>query len=1079
MDVIDPDDDNDGFGDWEDPDPMDPGIHPPINVTLIIEEGLDWLTSRQNHDGSWIWDVGVTALCVLSYLNNNITEENDTVANAIDYLVDQIDMSAKYVNGTGNISFHYPPIGDEGRGTYYASMAILALKATLNPEYLDEINTLGEWLAWSQWDEDCPWENINNTNWKYGGFGYGGHSRSDLSNTQWALMGLDAWGNLSKDHEMWEKAIYFIERCQYLEEYNTEPWAHNESYMSHNSGGFVYLPNNEEEGPHGLQQMEAYGSMTAAGIWSYMLCGIDAADERIQAGLDWFTRNYTWEANPGWGEDSALYYYYLTLAKAFTMTDTETIEVADGYFTEDGNYVWVDDMVENLTGLRVWNESYWLGTSFYEENGEMATAYALLSLETQTLAEGANLSAVFTLHSNATLHLYDEHGNHVGLLGDSGKLEVGIPGAEFTYNGYTYHYSEEAQNIADGGIIEEMILLPIYDVGTYTLELIGISTGDYELDIQGFIDHREASRESYEGFINPGEVHVTTIEVTAMVGPLTLYSQEPEEATALTISPGGIFGELEDGYNETWTLNFSENSGLGAINNIQLSVTDLESGSGTIPGSTIDITPGSFDLNGGTHRMVEITIDIPEATSEGVFIGKLNVISSQGSRFIPINIEVLNLEYNFSIKLDNGMIVEPGETAVYNLTLKNKGEGMDTVDLEIIYNTSGWKAVLSSQSAELGIGETVIITLEVTASADALGGEIGNVTVKGISRKVPMLNRTAAVSTQASVPEIPDLVLNMGPFTDSDGNGIEGATITIQVEDGNYTYWTSTDVNGNVSFTIPLEWKGWNISVVFTHPDYRSASGKLVNIQGDTSISPEALQGWSAPVKKPIVITLGPFVDGDGEKIANATIRIVIGGGIYNDSAVTGENGKVTFSIPAKWAGYELNVTFSHKDYTSSSGILNNLIAGSFVPGTHLTGWTSPESTISPDKKGDGDNGDDKDGSKMWILFLVIAVIILVIIIFLALRQKNKRTEDTDTLEDEIIDDLEDDDDDDWGEDDEDALDDEGGEWDDEEEIDVDSEDDGWDDKEEGGDEEDSWEDDDDDYRDEDEDDNWDEDFDF
>src|SRR4029453_18127244 len=72
---------------------------------------------------------------------------------------------------------------------------------------------------------------------KYGGAGYGGSSRPDLSNTAYLIDALQASG-IAKDDPVMKKAIIFISRCQNLEsEFNTFP-----SASKTNDGGFFYTP---------------------------------------------------------------------------------------------------------------------------------------------------------------------------------------------------------------------------------------------------------------------------------------------------------------------------------------------------------------------------------------------------------------------------------------------------------------------------------------------------------------------------------------------------------------------------------------------------------------------------------------------------------------------------------------------------------------------------------------------------------------------------------------------------------------------------------------------------------------------
>src|SRR5690606_14027419 len=69
----------------------------------------------------------------------------------------------------------------------------------------------------------------------YGGAGYGGESRPDLSNTTFLVDTLRACGAESDDEAI-QRALVFISRCQNLEsEHNTTPFA-----AKINDGGFYY-----------------------------------------------------------------------------------------------------------------------------------------------------------------------------------------------------------------------------------------------------------------------------------------------------------------------------------------------------------------------------------------------------------------------------------------------------------------------------------------------------------------------------------------------------------------------------------------------------------------------------------------------------------------------------------------------------------------------------------------------------------------------------------------------------------------------------------------------------------------------
>jgi len=325
-----------------------------------IEYGLCWLRSRQNPDGSWQHNVGITSLAVLAFLNAGYNESDETVANAIKYITN-------HVHSDGSI------YGDYYRRNYETSLAILALVATHNESYNQTIENAKNWLLASQWDEDCLWGSVNKDHWYYGGFGYGRNIRPDLSNTQFALMALDAAG-VPKDDPVWAKAQVFLARCQnrqadvYIPELNyTVHW--NPSYNKYNDGGFVYYP-----GRSLAEDVKSYGSMTGAGLWCLKLCGVPNDDPRVQAALDWVRNHYTWEGNPGMPDPTSMqYYYYLTMSKALVMTV--------GIDGEINGHKWYDELVNKLVELQK-PEGYWQNPNSraWENIPELVTAYAILSM---------------------------------------------------------------------------------------------------------------------------------------------------------------------------------------------------------------------------------------------------------------------------------------------------------------------------------------------------------------------------------------------------------------------------------------------------------------------------------------------------------------------------------------------------------------------------------------------------------------------------------------------------------------------------------------------------------------------------
>jgi len=458
------------------------------DVEWSIEKGLCWLYHNQNPDGSWSNSVGITSMAALAFLNAGHTDDDPTVNKAIQYILNNRNADGSF--GT--------------RRTYETSLAVLALVATHNASYHDEIDDARAFLENIQWDSG---EGIDERDARYGGFGYGAWSRPDLSNTQFALMALDAaYGELGlpkpspDDVNGWPyKAIKFISRCQNRPASNDQPWAHDTTRPSYNDGGFIYY--GQSGGRSLAGGTKSYGSMTAAGIWSLRLCGVGVGDGRVQDGLKWLANNEdcSFDDNPGhpYGQGHCfLYYYYMTLAKAMVMCFEDDLICAD----------WYANLSTKLADLQH-EDGHWVNAPAahgQEDIPELATDFALLALQTRQ-PPAANLWMSIILASNATLTVYDPQGRHAR-LGD-----ITIPGATFEID-------------AEG---RQIVNLTELEAGKYRIELKGTADGDYSLTVEGYRDGEQTSSETFEGTIEEGEYQKSDVLVTSMVGALTIYVEEP------------------------------------------------------------------------------------------------------------------------------------------------------------------------------------------------------------------------------------------------------------------------------------------------------------------------------------------------------------------------------------------------------------------------------------------------------------------------------------------------------------------------------------------------------------------------
>jgi squalene-hopene/tetraprenyl-beta-curcumene cyclase len=260
------------------------------------------------------------------------------------------------------------------------STVVSALAAIDGAEYSEPIAGGTKWLQEAQWDEG---EGLTNRQDWYGGAGYGNHGRPDLSNTQMMLEALYDAG-LSPDEPAFQRALAFLGRTQNLESVNNADWAGND-------GGFIYTSANGGESmasqaagegrrgenmPPDSRTLRSYGSMTYAGFKSLLYAGLSPEDPRVKAAFDWIRAHFTFDENPGVGQQG-LYYYYHAMARALRVAQEPVITDDEGV-----DHNWREALIDAIAD-RQREDGAWLNEAdrWMESHPALVTAYAVLALE--------------------------------------------------------------------------------------------------------------------------------------------------------------------------------------------------------------------------------------------------------------------------------------------------------------------------------------------------------------------------------------------------------------------------------------------------------------------------------------------------------------------------------------------------------------------------------------------------------------------------------------------------------------------------------------------------------------------------
>lgn len=127
--------------------------------------------------------------------------------------------------------------------------------------------------------------------------------------------------------------------------------------MREDAGGFIYSPGETRGGEtktaDGRTALRSYGSISHAGMLSFIYAGLDKDDPRVKAVLQWITENYTLTENPGLGAQG-MYYYFHTMSKALSIAGVDFLKTKDGKVID-----WRADLAGKLLGLQLGDGSPW------------------------------------------------------------------------------------------------------------------------------------------------------------------------------------------------------------------------------------------------------------------------------------------------------------------------------------------------------------------------------------------------------------------------------------------------------------------------------------------------------------------------------------------------------------------------------------------------------------------------------------------------------------------------------------------------------------------------------------------------
>lgn len=356
----------------------DPVLRDPKNlslrneVQLAIDRGLDWLKGQQQPDGSWSKPdhPALTALPAMAF-----QRAPGAKARAPRLLAKAYAFLRSHARPDGGIY-------NAGLSNYNTSVVMMALLGADDPKDDQMIENARKFIAGQQ-AKGMARPALD------GGFGYGPTGASpkrmhpDLDNTLVSLEAVRAYRDARPTAELaatkdldWKAAIEFLTRCQNLPSHNLSEWASGDPA---NKGGFVYYPGfsnaGEEELANGRKALRSYGTMSYAGLLSFIYADVKKDDPRVVAALDWLRKHYSVEENPRLGKQGQYYYYHL-MTKALASAGVDQLETAEGRKID-----WKRDVAIKLINLQQ-GDGHWVNDAgrWMENDPVLVTSYAVLTL---------------------------------------------------------------------------------------------------------------------------------------------------------------------------------------------------------------------------------------------------------------------------------------------------------------------------------------------------------------------------------------------------------------------------------------------------------------------------------------------------------------------------------------------------------------------------------------------------------------------------------------------------------------------------------------------------------------------------
>lgn len=347
---------------------------PKETAAASIAKGVKWLADNQKEDGSFsnAQFPGLSGLALWAVAASGDPAYSNVVKRGGDFIISKAQPD-------GGIYTPLPGRQGGGLSTYNTAVCLSAIAATGRDDITELVLNARAFLAGSQLTGDDSFS---------GGFGYdssGPRRYADLMNTHFVMEAMRRTHHYEDKRPAggkrvdinWKAALEFAENL------------HHGPDAGENSGGFVYSPadakagtaKTKTDGAEGEKAeekivMQSYGSITYAGLLALVYCDINKTDPRVRSTLDWASKHWTLDENPGVG-DQGLYFFYNVISRSMSAAGLDAIPRGKG-----GEIIWADEVIKKVSSL-MREDGSWVNKNgrFWENDPVLSTAYSVLALE--------------------------------------------------------------------------------------------------------------------------------------------------------------------------------------------------------------------------------------------------------------------------------------------------------------------------------------------------------------------------------------------------------------------------------------------------------------------------------------------------------------------------------------------------------------------------------------------------------------------------------------------------------------------------------------------------------------------------